>query len=184
MSPSRRNESEQVSVEFPQNSETDFPVFFRAVLTPYRSLTKTGTRIVLGIFGGVFTAVSIAFYFMGAWLISLFLLAIPILLGFCFRRNNLDAKVYEEVSVSALEVVVKHVALRRKVCEFRCNPYYARLEKTEDTDVEISQIFLFARGRRVEIGCFLNPADRSSFYRSFSLALLQAVQNNRGYPLN
>ncbi|MTI18490.1 DUF2244 domain-containing protein [Rhodobacteraceae bacterium RKSG542] len=148
-----------------------FPPFFEAVLTPHRSLSKGGLWLLLGALGFLSLFYSVFLIALGFWLAPL-VLALPLIsIWLAFHWNNNDAKAYEHISVSPLEVRIRHVNKIGKEQEFCCNPFRARIETKHDEDQGIISLLLYAEGKVVTIGKFLNPQDRTNFAHAFAQAL-------------
>ena len=144
-------------VEHPAADDRDRP-FFRAILTPHRSLGRNG----------------IVFLALGAWPVFGFLGLDVLLVYLAFRWNYLGARAFEEVQVSATEIAVRKVSHRGKVQEHRFNPFWAKLAIVRVEDENVARITLFARGTAVDIGGFLNPDDRTSFAGALQAAMAAA----------
>src|SRR4029079_11851303 len=97
--------------------DTPEPVLFSALLTPHRSLNRTGFLLVMGFLTAISFVAGVAFLMMGAWpvfgLFGLDLLAIY----WAFRVNFRRARASEEISVTASELRVRRISHRGHVAE-------------------------------------------------------------------
>lgn len=151
----------------------DQPIF-RALLTPHRSLGKTGFFILIGalVTGWLVTGVFLLAY--GAWPIFGFSGLDVLLLYWAFKVNYRAARVREEVAVSRTSLDIRKTGASGKQQVFSLNPFGTRFHVSRHELIGITDMQLQSRDMTVSIGSFLNPADRESFARAFSGALAQA----------
>ncbi|WP_289034942.1 DUF2244 domain-containing protein [uncultured Roseibium sp.] len=148
--------------------------FFSAVLTPYRSLSPRGFMVFMLCVGAVSFISGIAFLAIGAWPVFGFFGLDVLLIWLAFRLNYASAKTYEEVVVSAHEIVVRKVGPGKRHQEFRFNPLWVRMSMTRLEDEGVTRLSLSSRGEHIDIGNFLNPEDRTSFAGAMANALATA----------
>lgn len=151
----------------------DEPLFC-ALLTPHRSLGRTGFFIMMAavVFSWVVTGVF--FLAHGAWPIFGFFGLDVVLLYGAFRLNYRAARACEEVSVSRTLLDIRKIAPSGRTVEHRFNPFWARFLVSRHSEIGITGMAVQGQGRTVPIGAFLNPADRESFAAAFSGALARA----------
>src|SRR5919197_4265317 len=94
------------------------PELFSALLTPHRSLNRTGF-VVLMVFVSVVSFVAgVAFLLMGAWpLFGLFGLDV-LAIYWAFKINFRSAQAREEISVTPSELRVRRISHRGQVAEW------------------------------------------------------------------
>ncbi len=149
------------------NSE---PVF-NAVLTPYRSLGRTGLVIlvaitlVIGLFNVVFFLVA------DALPVAMFFGLDILLLYGAFYLNYRSARAREEVMVSRTELAIRKVAPSGRARVSRYNPFWAKFQVDRHQEFGITAMAVTGEGRRTTLGSFLNPDDRESFASAFTAAL-------------
>lgn len=151
----------------------DEPIF-KALLTPHRSLGRTGFLILMGVLTVGWGAVGLFFLSIGAWPVfgffGLDLLAVYI----AFRLNYRAARAREEVSVSRTLVDIRKTAPSGRTEEHRFNPFWAGFSVARHEEIGITGMAVEGQGRRVPLGRFLNPDDRESFASAFGRALATA----------
>src|ERR1700758_5586402 len=98
------------------------PVLFSALLTPHRSLNRTGFLLVMAFVSVVSFAAGLAFLLMGAWPVFGFFGLDVLAIYWAFRINFQRAKASEEISVTPSELRVRRVSHRGQVVEFVLNP--------------------------------------------------------------
>jgi uncharacterized membrane protein len=148
--------------------------FFRALLTPHRSLGKTGFRLLMAamLAGWAFTGV--VFLSRGAWPVFGFFGLDVLLVYVAFRVNYRAARAREVVSVSRTALDIVQVAPSGKTREHHFNPFWARFSVSRHDEIGITSMAVEGQGQRVAIGSFLNPDDRDSFAKAFGTALATA----------
>lgn len=154
-------------------SKADEP-FFRALLTPHRSLGRTGFLVLMGalVFGWLATG---AFFLShGAWPVFGFFGLDVLLVYIAFRLNYRAARAREEVSVSRTEVDIRKIAPSGRSEDHRFNPFWARFAVSRHDEIGITGMAVEGQGKSVSIGSFLNPDDRETFAKAFSRALSTA----------
>jgi uncharacterized membrane protein len=167
---SENNPNSDKSTRF---KDADQP-FFKAVLTPYRSLGRKGFLILMVCFGAVCFVAGLFFLSIGAWPVFGFFGLDIILLWFAFSVNYKSAKIFEEVAISRSEISIRKVGPGKKYKEYRFNPFWARLSVDRMEDEGVVRIELTSRGDTVDLGNFLNPDDRTSFAGAMANALAMA----------
>jgi uncharacterized membrane protein len=148
--------------------------FFRALLTPHRSLGRTGFTVLMGalLFGWIATGA--VFLANGAWPVFGFLGLDVLLVYVAFKLNYRAARAREEVSVSRTRLDIRKVASSGQAEAYRFNPFWTRFSVARHSEIGITGMAVEAEGKAVPIGGFLNPDDRESFAKAFSRALATA----------
>lgn len=148
--------------------------FFRALLTPHRSLGRTGFMVLMGalLAGWAFTGV--VFLSKGAWPVFGFFGLDVLLVYIAFRANYRAARAREVVSVSRTALDILQVAPSGRTREHHFNPFWARFSVARHDEIGITSMTVEGQGKQVAIGTFLNPDDRDSFAKAFGRALATA----------
>lgn len=152
---------------------------FTARLTPHRSLTRAHVRLLLIVVGlaGLFTA--LPFLIVGAWPVAGFMGLDVALIYFAFRANFRDARAYEDVTLTPIELHLAKVSPKGARADWRFNPIWVRLEKEEDEEFGLQRLSVASRGSQVEIARYLAPDDKARFAEDFSRALAEARRGPR-----
>ena len=156
------------------------PKLFTALLSPHRSLSRTGFLALMLFVGGVSFVAGIAFLMMGAWPVFGFLGLDVLAIWWAFRVNYRRSVDTEEITVSATELRVRRVSHRGDVAEWVLNPLWVQLDHVTHAEFGIEQLFLVSRGRRVSIARFLGPEEKASFVKAL-IAALQAAKRGPTY---
>lgn len=151
----------------------DTPIF-KALLTPYRSLGKTGFRVLMGGLISCWLFVCVLFWSIGAWPIIGFFGLDVLLIYLAFRWNYHTAKAREEISVSRAALHIRKFEPSGKLIEHEFHPFRARFTIARKPELGITSMHVESRPYRVLIGGFLNPDDRESFATAFGHALSEA----------
>jgi uncharacterized membrane protein len=157
----------------PDNPELE-PTIFAAVLTPHRSLGPTGFLVFMLVLGGLSFASGMVFLLMGAWPVFGFLGLDVLLVYWAFRANYRAAGAYEEVTVTATELMVRKVSHHGRVREWTLNPLWVRLHRDVHEEFGVQRLFLVSQGRRLAIAGCLGPSEKESFAHALSAALGEA----------
>src|SRR6266403_6204410 len=164
--------------------ESEQPKLFSALLTPHRSLSRTGFLVLMAFLSVVSFAAGLAFLLMGAWPVLGFFGLDVLVVYWAFRINFRDAKATEEISVTPSELRVRRVSHRGHVVERVLNPLWVQLDRTVHAEFGIERLYLVSKGRRVSIASFLGPDEKASFAKAL-LAALQAARRGPSYnPLS
>ena len=153
---------------------TPEPALFSAVVTPHRSLSRTGFLIVMAAVGGISFVAGTAFLLLGAWPVFGFFGLDVLLVYWAFRVNYRAAAAFEEVTVTACELRARQVSHRGKASEWSFNPLWVRLEREGDEEFGLQRLFLVSRGRRLPIAGLLGPKEKESFAGALGAAIGEA----------
>src|SRR5215475_7374104 len=150
------------------------PVLFSALLTPHRSLNRTGFLLVMAFLTVISFAAGVAFLLMGAWPVLGFFGLDVLAIYWAFKINYRRAKACEEISVTPSELRVRRVSHRGHVTEWVLNPLWVQLDQIADEEFGIERLYLVSRGRRLSIGSFLGPEEKASFSNALKAGLAAA----------
>jgi len=156
------------------------PKLFSALLTPHRSLNRTGFVALMVFLGAVSFATGVVFTLMGAWPVLGFLGLDVLAIWWAFRINFRRGNATEEITVTPCELRVRRVSHRGHVVEWVLNPLWVQLDQKADAEFGIERLYLVSRGRRVSIASFLGPDEKASFAKAL-LAALQAAKRGPTY---
>src|ERR1700674_1415472 len=104
------------------------PELFSALLTPHRSLNRTGFLVLMAFLSVVSFAAGLAFLLMGAWPVLGFFGLDMLAIYWAFRVNFLRARATEEISVTPSELRVRRVSHRGHVVDFVLSPLWVQLD--------------------------------------------------------
>ena len=164
-------------------SEAAQPELFSALLTPHRSLSRTGFLVLMGFVSAVSFVAGVAFWLMGAWPVFGFFGLDVLVIWWAFRINFRDAKATEEISVTHNELRVRRVSHRGHVVEWVLNPLWVQLDQKIHAEFGIERLYLLSKGRRVSVASFLGAEEKASFAKALRGALKAAKRGPTYNPL-
>lgn len=150
------------------------PTIFSAVITPHRSLGRTGFIVLMAIFGGVSFVSGMVFLIAGAWPVFGFFGLDVALLYWAFKLNYRHADAYEEVKVTPSTLTVRKVSHRGRQREWVLNPLWVKLDKESHEEYGIERLLLVSRGKHLVIANFLGPDEKAHFAQELGNALNEA----------
>src|ERR1700746_198867 len=142
------------------------PVLFSALLTPHRSLNRTGFTLVMAFLTAISFAAGVAFLIMGAWPVFGFFGLDVLAIYIAFKVNFRRARAREEITVTPSELRVRRISHRAQVLEWVLNPLWVQIDQISHEELGIERLYLVSRGRRVSIGRFFGPEEKGSFFKA------------------
>ena len=156
------------------------PELFSALLTPHRSLNRTGFLVLMGFLSAVSFAAGLAFLLMGAWPVFGFFGLDVLAIYWAFRVNFRDAKATEEIRVTPFELRIRRVSHRGDVVEWVLNPLWVQLDQKIHAEFGIEKLYLVSKGHSISIARFLGADEKASFAKALNAAL-QAARRGPTY---
>jgi uncharacterized membrane protein len=157
------------------------PTLFSALLTPHRSLSRTGFLVLMAFLSVISFVAGLVFLLRGAWPVFVFFGLDVLAVYLAFKINFRRARAYEEISMTPSELKVRRVSHRGHAVEWVLNPVWVRLDQIVHQEFGIERLYLVSRGRRVSIGSFLGAEEKASFAKALTSALQTA---KRGVTYN
>ncbi len=159
------------------------PQIFSALLTPHRSLNRSGFLAVMLFLSAVSFATGIVFLMMGAWPVFGFFGLDVLVIWWAFKVNFRTARAREEIVVTLSELRVRRISHRGQVAEWVFNPLWVRLDRDADEEFGIERLYLVSHGRRLSIGSYLGPNEKASFAKALIEALNAAKRGPTYNPI-
>ena len=160
------------------------PELFSALLTPHRSLNRTGFLVLMGFLSAVSFAAGLAFLLMGAWPVFGFFGLDMLAIYWAFRVNFRNAKATEEIRVTPFELRIRRVSHRGDVVEWVLNPLWVQLDQKIHAEFGIEKLYLVSRGRRVSVASFLGADEKEMFAKALRAALHAARRGPTYNPIS
>jgi uncharacterized membrane protein len=154
-------------------ANTSEPIF-HARLTAHRSLGPKGFRNLMTAIVGLWGAAGLYFLSLGAWPVFGFFGLDIALVWWAFRWNYRSARAHEEVKLSPEHLSISKVAPSGTKSEHAFHPLLVKFNVLRHEFIGVTGMNVEGDGRKVSLGSFLNPDDRDSFSKAFSLALAEA----------
>jgi uncharacterized membrane protein len=159
------------------------PELFSALLTPHRSLNRTGFLVLMAFASAVSFAAGLAFLLMGAWPVFGFFGLDMLAIYWAFRVNFSRSRATEEIRVTPYELRIRRVSHRGHVVEFVLNPLWVQLDQETHAEFGIERLYLRSKGRRISIASFLGSDEKASFAKALTAALQAARRGPTYNPL-
>jgi uncharacterized membrane protein len=159
------------------------PTLFSALLTPHRSLNRTGFLVLMALLSLISFAAGVAFLLMGAWPVFGFFGLDVLAVYWAFRINFGRARACEEILMTPSELRVRRVSHRGHVTEWVLNPLWVQIDQKTHEEFGIEKLYLVSRGRRLAIASFLGPEEKASFIKALNSALQTARRGVTYNPL-
>lgn len=156
---------------------------FSALLTPHRSLNRTGFLAVMLFLSVVSFVTGIVFLMKGAWPVLGFFGLDVLVVWLAFKANFRTARAREEITVTTSELRVRRISHRGQVAEWTFNPLWVRLDMEVDEDFGIEHLYLISRGHQIQIARFLGPDEKASFHKGLIEALNAAKRGPTYNPV-
>jgi uncharacterized membrane protein len=166
------------------NSFDAEPTLFSALLTPHRSLNRTGFLLLMGFISVISFISGLVFLSMGAWPVLGFFGLDVLAIYWAFRVNFHRATAYEEIAVTPTTLHVRRVTHLGAVSEWSFNPLWVRLDVETSDEFGVERLALVSRGRSLGIASFLGPDEKLSFSKALSAALASAKRGVEHNPLS
>jgi uncharacterized membrane protein len=159
------------------------PQLFSALLTPHRSLNRTGFLVLMVFVSVVSFAAGLVCLLIGAWPVFGFFGLDVLAIYWAFRINFRRGQASEEISVTLSELRVRRVSHRGHVMEFVLNPLWVQVDQKIHAEYGVEKLYLLSKGRRVSVGSFLGPDEKASFAKALKEALQAARRGPTYNPL-
>lgn len=152
---------------------------FATVIRPHRSLGPAAFRVLMTICSLATIAASLVFLAFGFWPIAGFFGLDLLALYIAFRVSFRDARSFEEIVLTPIELLCRRVTHRGERREWRFNPLWTRLHREhEDDEYGLMRISVTSRGERLVIARELSPPEREHLADELGRALADV---KRGY---
>ncbi|MFD1331607.1 DUF2244 domain-containing protein [Methylopila musalis] len=152
---------------------------FAAEITPHRSLSDRGARILVLGFGALSAVVSLPFFLMGAWPVVGFFGLDVLLLWLALRSSFAQARACERIALTYVELTISRVTHRGERRDWRMNPLWTRIESETDDEFGMTRLAVRERRTAVDLAQALSPAERAQFADAFGAALAVAKAGPR-----
>jgi uncharacterized membrane protein len=155
-------------------TETQANPLFAARLTPHRSLTPSGLRLIVAIAAVLSFIPGITFFAMGAWPVVGFMGLDVLVLYWALSHSFRGGGRYEQVTLWRDSLEILQGSGKSPQTREVFVPSAVRLVIDRDIDEHTTAIHLRTKERDLEIGAFLTADDKASFAKAFGTALRKA----------
>jgi len=156
------------------STKTQAKPLFAATLTPHRSLTPTGKRVVIGLVAALALVPGIVFYVAGAWpvvgFMGLDILAIWAALTVSMRAG----KVREVVTLWPTALELKKIDAKGGEEVLNFVPSAVKFVIDRDFNERVTALWLKVDTKKTPLGAFLSADEKLSLSKVFGTALRKA----------
>jgi uncharacterized membrane protein len=147
---------------------------FAATLTPHRSLSPRGKRVVIGLVAALALVPGIVFYVAGAWPVVGFMGLDVVAIWIALTVSMRGGRAYEVVTLWPGTLEVKKVDAKGAEDVMTFIPFNVRFVIDRDYNERLTGLWLKERERKIALGAFLSAEEKLSFSKAFGTALKKA----------
>ena len=147
---------------------------FAATLTPHRSLSPRGKRVVIGLIAALALVPGIVFYVAGAWPVVGFMGLDVVAIWVALTVSMRGGKAYEVVTLWPGTLELKKVDAKGTEDVQTFSPFAVRFVIDRDFNERVTGLWLKERDERTALGAFLSAEEKLSFSKAFGTALRKA----------
>ena len=156
------------------STKTQAKPLFAATLTPHRSLTSKGKRIVIGLVVALAIIPGLIFYVAGAWPVAAFMGADVLAIYAAFTLTMRTGKVQEVLTLWPAALELKKVDAKGTEEVMNFTPAGVKFVIDRDFNERVTGLWLKSDGKRVPLGTFLSTDEKLSLSKAFGTALRKA----------
>lgn len=156
------------------STKTQAKPLFAATLTPHRSLTPTGKRVVIGLVAALALVPGIVFYAAGAWPVVGFMGLDVLAIWGALSLSSRGGKAHEVITLWPTSLELKKVDPKgiEEVLSFL--PKTVKFVIDRDYNERVTALWLKVDARKVPLGAFLSAEEKLSLSKVFGTALRKA----------
>jgi uncharacterized membrane protein len=156
------------------STKTQAKPLFAATLTPHRSLTPTGKRVVIGLVAALALVPGLVFYGAGAWPVVGFMGLDVLGIWAALTISMRGGKAYEVITLWPTALELKKIDAKggEEVLNFAPNAVKFLVDR--DYNERVTALWLKADTRKVPLGAFLSTDEKLSLSKVFGTALRKA----------
>jgi uncharacterized membrane protein len=147
---------------------------FAATLTPHRSLSPRGKRVVIALVAALALCPGIVFYVAGAWPVVGFMGLDVVAIWIALTVSMRGGRAYEVVTLWPGSLEVRKIDAKGAQTVLTFIPLNVRFVIDRDYNERVMSLWLKDRERRIAIGAFLSADEKLSFSKAFGTALKKA----------
>jgi uncharacterized membrane protein len=156
------------------STKTQAKPLFAATLTPHRSLTPVGKRVVIGLVIALALLPGVVFYFAGAWPVVGFMGLDVVAIAVALTLSMRSGRAYEVLTLWPTSLELKRVDARGDTDILTYVPAAVRFLVDRDYNERVTALWLKTDDKKVPLGAFLSPDEKLSLSKVFGTALRKA----------
>jgi uncharacterized membrane protein len=156
------------------STKTQAKPLFAATLTPHRSLTPAGKRIVIALVAALALVPGVVFYVAGAWPVVGFMGLDVLGIWLALTISMRGGKAYEVLTLWTTALELKKVDPKGKEEVLTFVPAQVRFVVDRDYNERVTGLWLKGGDAKVPLGAFLSNDEKLSLSKVFGTALRKA----------
>lgn len=156
------------------STKTQAKPLFAATLTPHRSLTPNGRRVVIALAVALVVVPGIVFSLAGAWPVVAFMGLDIVAIWVALTLSMRAGKAYEVLTLWPARLELKKVDAHGGEELLAFAPASVRFVVDRDFNERVTALWLKEPDRRVPLGAFLSADEKLSLSKVFGTALRKA----------
>ena len=156
------------------STKTQAKPLFAATLTPHRSLTPTGKRVVIGLVAALALVPGMVFYLAGAWPVVGFMGLDVLAIWAALTISMRGGKAYEVVTLWPTSLELKKVDPKGAEEAMSFVPKTVKFVIDRDYNERVTALWLKTDAKRIPLGAFLSAEEKLSLSKVFGTALRKA----------
>jgi uncharacterized membrane protein len=147
---------------------------FAATLTPHRSLSPRGKRIVIALVAALALVPGVIFYLAGAWPVVGFMGLDVLAIWLALTVSMRGGRAYEVVTLWPGTLEIRKVDAKGAEETLTFVPHNVRFVIDRDYNERVTALWLREFERQTALGAFLSVEEKLSFAKAFGTALRKA----------
>ncbi len=143
---------------------------FRALLSPHRSLSAKGFKIMMAVTALMCLSIGLWFYAIGAWPVMGFMGLDVLILYLAFKMSYRQGLVYETIELTSEKLTITHHPLHGEQKQWHFNPYWVKL-KIKERRGKSCIVEASSHGKKLIFANFLSDNEKRDFTRCLNQAL-------------
>lgn len=156
------------------STKTQAKPLFAATLTPHRSLTPAGKRVVIGLLAALALVPGIVFYAVGAWPVVGFMGLDVLAIWAALTLSMRSGKLHEVITLWPTALELKRVDAKGAEDTLSFVPQNVRFLVDRDYNERVTGLWLKEQDRKIPLGAFLSIDEKLSLSKVFGTALRKA----------
>jgi len=156
------------------STKTQAKPLFAATLTPHRSLTPTGKKVVIGLVAALALVPGIVFYVAGAWPVVGFMGLDVLAIWAALTISMRGGKAFEVVTLWPTSLELKKVDAKGTEEVLSFVPKSVKFVIDRDYNERVTALWLKAETKKIPLGAVLSADDKLSLSKVFGTALRKA----------
>jgi uncharacterized membrane protein len=156
------------------STKTQAKPLFAATLTPHRSLSPNGKRLVIGLVAALALVPGIVFYLAGAWPVVGFMGVDVVAIWVALTLSMRGGKAYEVLTLWPGALELKKVDPKGQEELLTFIPAQVRFIIDRDFNERVTGLWLKQQDNRTPLGAFLSTDEKLSLSKVFGTALRKA----------